>query len=176
MKIKEIIVVEGEHDATKIKQIYDADVIVTNGSAVSDSTLNLIKASAKNRGIIIFTDPDFPGEKIRRIVSDAVPNAKHAFIRKIDAIDNVKRKVGVEHATDENIKAALKDVKEFTENDSLSWQEYIDLGLIGNAKKREVICNKLNIGRCNAKTLYKRLNMMNICFQKLEKMIGELDE
>ena len=65
MKIKEIIVVEGKDDTTAIKRAVNADTIETNGSAVNDETIEKIKLAQTTRGVIIFTDPDFPGEKIR---------------------------------------------------------------------------------------------------------------
>lgn len=82
MKIKEIIVVEGRDDTTTIKRAVDADTIETNGSAVSKETIEKVRLAQDTRGVIIFTDPDFPGEKIRKIVSDHVPGCKHAFIKK----------------------------------------------------------------------------------------------
>ena len=38
-----------------------------------------IKAAQKRRGVIIFTDPDFAGEKIRKKIAAEVPGCKHAF-------------------------------------------------------------------------------------------------
>ena len=33
------------------------------------------------RGVIVFTDPDYNGERIRKIIMEAVPTAKHAFFK-----------------------------------------------------------------------------------------------
>lgn len=79
MKIKEIIVVEGKDDTVAIKRAIDADTIETNGSAINEETLRKIELAAEKRGVIIFTDPDFPGEKIRKTITDRIPNCKHAF-------------------------------------------------------------------------------------------------
>ena len=58
-----IIVVEGLHDEINIKSVYpDATCVITNGSAVSDETIKLLKKLSKNNEIIIFTDPDSPAE------------------------------------------------------------------------------------------------------------------
>ena len=62
-----VIVVEGIHDEMKIKSVYPkANVIITNGREISDSTLDMIKKISETNEIIIFTDPDSPGEAIRR--------------------------------------------------------------------------------------------------------------
>ena len=69
MKVKEIIVVEGKDDTTAIKRALNADTIETNGSAINQETINKIRLAQKVRGVIIFTDPDYPGERIRNIIS-----------------------------------------------------------------------------------------------------------
>ncbi len=86
MKIKEIIVVEGKDDTTAIKRAVDADTIETNGSAINQETIEKIRRAQETRGVIIFTDPDFPGEKIRNTISKEVSGCKHAFLAKEDAI------------------------------------------------------------------------------------------
>lgn len=82
MKIKEVIVVEGKSDTIKIKQAVDADTIETNGMEISKQTLKLIAHAQEKRGVIIFTDPDFPGNKIRQTIATNVPGCKHAFLPK----------------------------------------------------------------------------------------------
>ena len=82
MKIKEIIVVEGKNDTAKIKKAVDADTIETNGTEISQETLELIKIAHDKRGVIVFTDPDAPGEKIRKQIQAYVPGVKHAFLIK----------------------------------------------------------------------------------------------
>ena len=176
MKINEVIVVEGEHDATRLKQIFDVETIVTNGSAISTTTLNLIKEVNEQRGVIIFCDPDYPGEQIRKKIMEFVGETKHAFINKNKAIDYQKNKVGIEHATTSDLIESLENVVTFNDTTSLLYDEYLTLGLIGNKKRRELLCDYLNIGYCNAKTLYKRLNMLNYNVHKLKKILGEIDE
>ena len=55
MVIKETIVVEGKHDVDKIKSCVDADIIITSGTHLSKRTLELIKQTNKEKGIIVFT-------------------------------------------------------------------------------------------------------------------------
>ena len=111
MKIKEIIVVEGKDDTTAIRQAVNADTIETNGSAINAETIEKIKLAKKTRGVIIFTDPDYPGQKIRQTISEQVPGCKHAFIPKEEAIHKNGKGVGVEHASPDSIRKALKDAQ-----------------------------------------------------------------
>ena len=126
-----VIVVEGIHDEMKIKSVYpDANVVITNGSEISKITLDLIKKLSETNEIIIFTDPDSPGEAIRKRITEVVPNAKQAFLRKKDAISKNKKKVGIEHATKEIIVDSLENVYTFTEsNNNITMSDLFNLGL-----------------------------------------------
>lgn len=176
MKINEIIVVEGEHDAARLKQFFDVETIVTNGSEISIKTLNLIKEVNESRGVIVFCDPDYPGEKIRKTIIDYVGITKHAFINKDKAIDYQKNKVGIEHASKNDLVNSLENVVTFNDSISLLYSDYLKLGFSGNKSKRILLCDYLNIGYCNVKTLYKRLNMLNYTYEDLVKIMGEINE
>ena len=51
-----------------IKEL-NANGFKLNGSEISDETLDLIKELSKNHNIIVFTDPDYPGERIRKKIA-----------------------------------------------------------------------------------------------------------
>ena len=101
MKIREVIVVEGKDDTKRINMAVNADTLETRGSAISDETLEQIEELQEKRGVIVFTDPDFSGEKIRKIIQEAVPGVKHAFLNRRDAVPDHKGSLGVEHASPE---------------------------------------------------------------------------
>ncbi|RST71126.1 ribonuclease M5 [Siminovitchia acidinfaciens] len=167
MKIKEIIVVEGKDDTRAIQRSLDADTIETNGSAISEETLEKIKLAHEKRGVIVLTDPDFPGEKIRKAITEHVPGCKHAFLDKKDARPNSGRGIGVEHASPEAIRLALKDAHPMvdTEVEDITREDLIDAGLIGGpeaASRRERLGELLKIGYTNGKQLHKRLMMFQI--------------
>ena len=65
LKIQEIIVVEGKDDTKRIQEVVEADTIETIGSAINDEILTRIEHAQEIRGVIVFTYPDFSGEKIR---------------------------------------------------------------------------------------------------------------
>uniref|UniRef100_UPI0037DA3DF4 toprim domain-containing protein n=1 Tax=Staphylococcus epidermidis TaxID=1282 RepID=UPI0037DA3DF4 len=95
-----------------IRRAVQADTIETNGSAVNDETIEKIKLAQQTRGVIIFTDPDYPGQRIRNIVSEKVPGCKHAFLSKEQAKGKNGKGIGVEQASIEDIRQALQDVKQ----------------------------------------------------------------
>ncbi|WHZ03232.1 ribonuclease M5 [Neobacillus sp. YX16] len=167
MKIKEFIVVEGKDDTTTIKRAVDADTIETNGSAINEETIEKIKRAQETRGVIIFTDPDYPGEKIRKTIAEKVPGAKHAFLPKEVAIAKNGKGLGVEHASLEAIRNALRDAQIMSDTikEEITQEDLMTAGLIGGAgsKERRVMLGKLlKIGYTNGKQLYKRLMMFQI--------------
>ncbi|UCZ53301.1 ribonuclease M5 [Bacillus shivajii] len=166
--IKEMIVVEGKSDTNALQKTIDCDTIETNGSAVSNSVIQQVKLAKERRGVIVFTDPDFPGEKIRKTIDQAVPGCKHAFLPKEAAIDVRKKKVGVEHASNEDLYNALKEAKPSytTEETTLITQsDLITAGLLagkGSKQKRERLGVLLKIGYSNGKQLLKRLQQFRV--------------
>ena len=83
--LKEVIVVEGKSDTAAIRRALEADTIETGGFTLAASTLRKIEAAYKKRGIIILTDPDGAGNRIRRFLTERFPEAGQAFIPRIDA-------------------------------------------------------------------------------------------
>lgn len=188
MKIQEVIVVEGKDDTKRIKMAVNADTIETRGSAISDETLDQIAELQAKRGVIVFTDPDFSGEKIRKTIQEAVPGVKHAFLKRKDAVPDHQGSLGVEHASPEVIREALKnlytevpDAPAMISRETLAAKELIN----GPAakKRRELLGEILNIGYTNGKQLYKRLRLFEItpgdfedAMQKVEQQMENGDQ
>ncbi|OLN21297.1 ribonuclease M5 [Domibacillus antri] len=181
MKIKEVIVVEGKDDTVKIKLAVDADTIETRGSAVDESVIEQIKHAQAARGVIIFTDPDYPGQRIRSIISEQVPGCRHAFLPKEEAIEKLGRGVGVEHASVESIRKALRDAQYMDEDakEQITTEDLVSAGLIGGPtakSRRESLGIKLKIGYVNGKQLYKRLIMFQITREQFAAALKEVLE
>ena len=117
VKIKEIIVVEGKSDYTLLKSFLDVEIIITNGSEISKETLELIKKANETKGVIILTDPDYPGMQIRNKINQYTAGCKNAFVEKSKAIKG--KKVGIAETFKENqtarklLSAAIKNKKDY---------------------------------------------------------------
>ncbi|MCD9026257.1 ribonuclease M5 [Cohnella silvisoli] len=165
--LREMIVVEGKDDTTAVQRAVSADTIETGGSAIGEDVLRRIELAQARRGVIILTDPDAPGERIRKIVAERVPGCKHAFLTKDEA--RGRRGIGVEHASDDAIRRALDGVRS-PESDSgelgeIEWSDLLTTGLIvqpSSARRRERMGELLGIGYANGKQFYKRCLMFRI--------------
>ncbi|WP_278952263.1 ribonuclease M5 [Lactobacillus apis] len=176
-----VVVVEGKDDTIRLKQFFPGiETIETNGSDVPPVVLTELKELAKKREIIVLTDPDLNGERIRRLVTEAVPNAKQAFITRKEGDPHKKGKgnsLGVEHASKQALVKALSDLHEQQAPSSdISKQAYKKLGLSSgpNSRKlREQVGISLRIGYGNAKQFYNRLCTFGITLKQLEQAIKE---
>jgi len=173
----EVIVVEGYHDLAKIKEVYpEVDVYITNGSEISDHTLNELKQLNQTRGLILLLDPDYQGERIRRIINEYVGPTKHAFLNKSDCINKKKNKVGIEHANKDKIISALTTF--YSTNNSKSNRVKIEdlykLNLMGTKDSkalRLMLGEELGIGSNNGKTLLKKINMFGIPLEQIKEIL-----
>ena len=177
MRVKETIIVEGEHDKRKLLSFLDADVLVTGGFCIfkNDKMKELIKRLSEKKGVIILTDPDYPGQKIRNEISSYLNVCKHAFVRKENSIK--KRKVGVAEASKEEVLYALENVVTF-DNSEVGELTATDLYLLNisgsnSSINKEKVINHFHIGHCNSKTLLKRLNLLKVSKEELEKIIND---
>lgn len=75
LKIDLPIIVEGKYDKIKIKSLFDACVITTEGFGVfkNSEKLALIKRLAAKSKIIVITDSDGAGKLIRSHITSAIP-------------------------------------------------------------------------------------------------------
>ncbi|AMC92465.1 ribonuclease M5 [Erysipelothrix larvae] len=173
MNIKEVIVVEGKHDKQKVESCVNADIIVSSGLHVSQKFLDLCDALNKERGIIVFTDPDGPGEMIRRKIVERVGTCKHASLHVSQSRKN--KKVGIEHASPEMILDALSRVAVFDVNEaSLTIQELHELGLSGridSQQLRDKLSKAYSIPRMNAKRSLKYLNMLGLTKEDIKQTL-----
>ena len=66
-KVREVIVVEGRYDKNTLSQVVDAVIVELGGFAVFNDKEKqaFLRKLAKERGIILFTDPDGAGFVIR---------------------------------------------------------------------------------------------------------------
>lgn len=109
IKIKEAIIVEGRDDEARVKQAIDAMIIVTHGFGIKEETWKLIDKAYREKGVIIFTDPDHAGEMIRRKIEKRCPDALHANLSREKARKN--NDIGVENSSSEDILTAIMSAK-----------------------------------------------------------------
>ena len=168
-----VIVVEGASDKALLENFINTEIVLTNGSDVPCETIEYLKALSKNKEIVVLTDPDSPGKRIRDVLDKEIPDLLHAYIPKEKAIK--KGKVGVAESDPDTILEALNHLcpapkKEIKGN--ITYSDLVELGLVGcedSSLKRDKVGKKLHIGFGNGKTFLKRLNSLGITLEELKE-------
>jgi len=179
-RLKEVIVVEGRDDTTRLQEIFEVDTIETNGSAVNERTMQRIEKALERRGVIVFTDPDYPGDRIRARINERVPGCKHAYLPR-EAAKDKRGKIGVEHASPAAIEQALAAVYEIGEErkPEVTREMILAADLIGGpaaSARRKRLGEILAIGQPNAKQLVKRVDAIRITKAEWEAALAQLEE
>ncbi len=94
IKIDQAIIVEGKYDKIKLSSVVDGIIIVTNGFRIfkDKEKLELIRYYARTTGIIILTDSDSAGRKIRGYIKGAVHDGSIKNVYIPDIFGKEKRK------------------------------------------------------------------------------------
>lgn len=180
--IRETVIVEGRDDTINLKRAVDCFTIETHGFGIKRETFEAIGKAYRERGIIIFTDPDHSGEEIRRRITEAFPEAGQAYIARRDALK--KGDIGVENAEPEIIVEALRKAQEHMkrsgasadscEESDITMRDLDRLGLSGgkgSRELRELAGKALGIGYANAGGFLTKLRGFGIKKEELDEVI-----
>lgn len=152
IKINEAIIVEGKYDKSKLASLVDAVIIVTNGFGIfkDREKLELIRYYARKTGIIIMTDSDSAGQKIRGYIKGAVHDGRIINVYIPDVFGKEKRKekpsaegkLGVEGISSKQIAEAFERAgitsSERTFKSDITSLTLYELGLSGGENSCEL--------------------------------------
>ncbi len=179
LHIKETIVVEGKFDKEQLKKVTDAPVICTGGFSLytNKNIISSIRKMAEKTGIIVLTDSDSAGFRIRNYIKQCVGSrgtVKHAYIPTIEgkerrkAVGGKEGILGVEGMTEELLSEILLTVSEVCEpeqrpeNEIITKAMFFEDGFSGkddSEKKRMALAETLGLPlRISANALIEVLN------------------
>ena len=165
--LKGILVVEGKEDASYLSNYIASEIVVVNGFEIPESTISYLK----DKRTILLLDPDEAGLKIRKQLKNLLPNSVDIEID-ITKCNRGSKNGVAECQIDELLSKLHKYVDDEVKSSSdITESDLYNLGLIGNKELRKKVCDKLNLGSCNGKTLYKRLLNNNISLEQLCEII-----
>ncbi len=192
--LRQAIVVEGKYDKIRLAPLVDAPILVTGGFRIfkDREKLALLRRLAQQDGILILTDSDTAGFRIRGYIKSAIPKGKiyHAYIPEI--LGKEPRKdhpskegtLGVEGMCREILAAALKKsgvlFAEGPKKDPITRVDLYEAGLSGgpdSSKKRLALLRELNLPRyLSASALLEAVNALmdrDVFFQTIEQLDSE---
>lgn len=194
IKINEAIIVEGKYDKIKLSSIIDAVIITTNGFGIfkDKEKLELIRYYAKTTGIVILTDSDSAGLKIRSYIKGSVKGGRIINVFIPDVFGKEKRKekpsaegkLGVEGISVKLLTEALEksgvnaSEKLNGEHDITNYVMY-ELGLSGGANSR-MLREKLqkSLGLPSLMSVTSLIEVLNTMMtaQELSQRVSVLEE
>jgi len=191
IKIKQAVIVEGKYDKIKLSGIIDAPIIQTDGFGIfKDKELQLlIRKLAEKRGILVLTDSDSAGFKIRSFIGSTVDQKDivHAYIPDIFGKESRKTepskegKLGVEGVSEQVIMQALANAGVLCESAPaparpITKIDLYELGFTGgedSSKKRAALLRYYSFPeRLSANSLIKVLN----CITTYEQFLEDIKE
>ena len=193
LKINEAIIVEGNYDKARLANIVDATIIVTDGFMIFKDTkkAEMIKKLADTCGVIIFTDSDAAGFKIRNYLKNILSGkkVKHAYIPDIKGKERRKNHhskegfLGVEGVSDDIIITTLNNAGYSAGNEDkkrlITKTDLYSDGLCGgddSAQRRERLKKDLNLPKhLSANSLLDVLNRL-YSYDEYRRFVDNLDE
>lgn len=165
-RVKEAIIVEGAYDKIRLSGFIDGIILTTGGFRVFNSrkTQQSIRTLAEKTGIVILSDSDSAGIKIRNFIKQLAPDSVilHAYIPEIHGREKRKDKdsaeglLGVEGMTDEIIIDAIRKSGATVDDNAgiprserlITKADMFTLGLSGgegSSQRRAAIAKKLGL-------------------------------
>ena len=162
LRISEVVVVEGKYDATALSSVIDALIIPTNGFAIftDDEKKELLRRLGKKRGLLILTDSDAAGFRIRYYIEKIALGCsiKNAYIPAVSgkeprkSVPSKEGTLGVEGMPPEMLKSVLSAAgANVTQSDFGETVAYIDLydmglsGKKGSVELRRKVLKKMGL-------------------------------
>ena len=151
IRIQQAVIVEGKYDKIKLSSVLDALIIETDGFSIfkNKEKQQLIRRLAEKRGILILTDSDSAGFKIRSFIGGSVPpeQVRHAYIPDIFGKEKRKAepsregKLGVEGVPTEVLLRALEKAGVLYETEkapsrAITYTDLYEDGLSGKPDSR----------------------------------------
>ena len=178
--VKEAVVVEGRYDAIKLSSVTDALIVECGGFGIRKNRekLDFIRKLAVERGVIILTDSDDAGFRIRSFLSDRIKEGAvyHAYAPALVGKERRKTAAGKEgllgvegidaEALEKAIRDALPRETASPAPSAFTKADLYELGYFGrpdSAKKRRELCERLSLPpRLSANALVKYLSTAGI--------------
>lgn len=175
------VIVEGKYDRLRLQELIDGTIIETGGFGIftDPEKLDMIRALAEKTGIILLTDSDRAGFKIRSYIRSAIPGGKgivNVYIPDVFGKERRKTapskegKLGVEGISIELLRDCFEKAGVFTaltdgeEKDPITKVDLFILGLSGAddaSYKRAALLKRLGLPeRLTAKGLLPVLNTL----------------
>ena len=167
-KIDGVLIVEGTSDVAFLSTFLEALFFTTNGLDINSEKLQFLSAASKVNNLIIMTDPDDAGERIKNTIKSQINGVFEVKIEK-----NSRKNYKKSGVAESDKQVVLNALKPFVTDKELFREKYDLAALISLSvnptKKREEIVNKYGLINGNNKSLENQLRILKINREELWK-------
>lgn len=193
LKIEQAVLVEGKYDKIRLSAVLDALILDIGGFGIfrDKEKQKFLKRLAQEKGIVILTDSDAAGFRIRSFLGGMLPQDRvwHAYIpdvfgkEKRKAHSSAEGKLGVEGMSAEVLQKAILQAglpilqTEKERSEPITTMDLYRLGLSGtenSAERRRQVLRYFELPARLSSSSFRRLASDFIGKEALEKAVGEL--
>lgn len=194
--IPQVIIVEGKYDKIKLSSIIDGLIIQTNGFRIykDKEKLALIKTLAQKKGVVIVTDSDVAGFKLRGFIRSIAKDAKlfNIYIPQIEGKEKRKESyskegfLGVEGIEAQTLRelfiksgciSGCAETK--SQEKRIERLDFFEDGLMGgenSSEKRQALLKKIQLpSYVTTNSLLQIINSL-ISYEDYKKLIDLLED
>lgn len=192
IKVKYPVIVEGRYDKIKLSSIIEGDIITTNGFGIfrDKKQLAMVRRLAERDRVILLTDSDRAGFRIRSYLAGALPPHRviHIYIPEVHGKERRKEKpsaegtLGVEGVSAELLREAFAKAGVLADSSApaaspITKQQLYQLGLSGGADSavlRREVQRRLGLpGKLGANALCGMLTRLTT-IDELTQLVAEV--
>lgn len=189
LQIRQAVVVEGKYDKIRLSSVIDAYIVVCDGFGIfkQSEKAALLRRLARERGLIVLTDPDSGGGVIRSHLRSVLgkEGVIHLYVPAIEGKEKRKTErskeglLGVEGIDNERLRELFLPFSQEGVSgriEPLTKADFYELGLSGGGeskRKREALCRYLDLPpTLSANALIEAINLLSL----KEKALSFMEE
>ncbi len=191
LRLHEVLVVEGRYDAAALAGVVDGLILTTDGFSIfsSEEKKALLRKLGKQRGLVLLTDSDAAGFRIRHYVEKIAAGCeiKHAYIPALPGKEGRKSQpskegtLGVEGMSPELLLEALRragvgELPQRPAEESLNYTDLYELGISGgpeSAQRRRLLLQRAGLPQRLSKRALRQVLGSLYTREELQAMLEE---
>lgn len=171
INIDGVLIVEGKDDVSYLSSFVNALYFITNGYDLSEDKIEFLRNASKVNKLIVYTDPDDAGEKIRNSLKNNINGLFEAKSSKIYRKNT--KKFGVAELEKNEVIKSLDSFICDKPIDKYSYGLNTLISLANNpGEKRKILIKKYRLIEGNNKSLENQLNILKINPKEVEELLS----
>ncbi len=192
IRLREAVVVEGKYDVIRLSSLLDCVIIKTDGFRIfkDKELLTTLRTLAKTVGLVVITDSDSAGFKIRNHLKGAIKegSVKHVYIPKLEgkerrkATASAEGTLGVEGMDTATLLRAFEmagvTTGDVTPRTVFTAYDLLQLGLNGtqgSKERRHKLLKKLGLPDGLSSTAFAEVLGLLCSYDEVMELLSEVD-